>query len=120
MAALWQKMLFWKKPMTKYKEGKDFKFIDFNDTDITGIGILTGVYEGVVYHYTGARVAPENSEIPRLEFGYTIVYSGTHDIDVLTKDDKFHIMMGDILTEIIISQQNEQTRTDNPEEPDLQ
>lgn len=120
MAALWQKMQFWKKTMSKYKEGKDFRFIDFNDTDITGIGILTGEYEGVVYHYTGARV-DKNSEIPRLEFGYTIVYSGTHDIDVLTKDDNFHIMMGDILTEIIISQQqNEQTRTDNPEEPDLQ
>jgi len=56
-----------------------------------------------------------------LEFGYTIVHAGKHDIDLLQKDEEFHTMIGDILTELIINNRyNEKIRTNNPEEPDLQ
>lgn len=107
--------------MKKYKEGIDYQFIDFNDSELTGIGLLIDGYKGVLYHYHKARVV-EEGEIARLQFGYTIVNPGEHDIDTLTNDEKFHTIMGDILSEILLTKQthDEQTRTDNTQEPDLQ
>ena len=66
-------------------EGKDFKFIDFTNSEITGLQILEGEYAGVVYHYGKVRVVPQG-EMGVLQFGYTIVNPGKHDIDDLTKD----------------------------------
>ncbi len=86
MAALWEKIQFWKPKMKKFEEDKDFKFVDFKNSDITGIGILAGDFKGVLYHYTGARVKHDTG-LPVLEFGYTIVDAGKHDIDLLQKDD---------------------------------
>ena len=106
--------------MKKFEEDKDFKFVDFENSDITGIGILAGDFKGVLYHYTGARVK-QDTGLPTLEFGYTIVHAGEHDIDALQNDDKFHTMIGDILTELIINNRyNEKIRTNHSEEPDLQ
>ena len=120
MAALWEKIQFWKPKMKKFEEDKDFKFVDFKNSDITGIGILSGDFKGVLYHYTGARVKHDTG-LPVLEFGYTIVDAGKYDIDLLQKDEEFHTMIGDILTELIINNRyNETIRTNNPEEPDLQ
>jgi len=101
------------------KEGKDFRFVDFTNSDITGIQIIQGEYAGVVYHYGGVRVK-EHGELATLEFGYTIVQPGKHDIDELQKDEAFSIIMGDVLTEILTKQANEQTRKNNNQEPDLQ
>lgn len=107
--------------MKKYKEGIDYQFIDFNDSELTGIGLLIEEYKGVLYHYHKARVV-EEGEIARLQFGYTIVNPGEHDIDTLTNDEKLHTIMGDILSEILLTKQthDEQTRTDDTQEPDLQ
>ena len=121
MEALWEKLqnlLFWKRKKMP-KEGKDFKFVDFTNSDITGIQVISGEYAGVVYHYGGVRVK-EQGELATLEFGYTLVHSGEHDMDALQKDEEFFTIMGDILTEILTKQANEQTRKNNPEEPDLQ
>jgi len=118
MATLWEKILqlcFWKKKMPR--EGKDYKFIDFTNSDLTGIMILQGEYTGVVYHYGKVRVK-EQGALATLQFGYTIVHSGEHDIDLLQNDEKFSTIMGDILTEILLKQKNEKTRNDNPEEFD--
>ena len=120
MATLWEKIVqlcFWKKKMPK--EGKDYKFIDFTDSELTGIMILKGDYAGVVYHYGKVRVK-EQGEFATLEFGYTIVNPGKHDIDLLQKDDNFVTMMGDVLSEILMKQANETIRNNNPEEFDLQ
>jgi hypothetical protein len=99
------------------REGKDYKFIDFTNSDLTGIMILQGEYTGVVYHYGKVRVK-EQGALATLQFGYTIVHSGEHDIDLLQIDEKFSTIMGDILTEILLKQKNEKTRNDNPEEFD--
>ena len=110
---------------SKYKENQDWTFVnpdgyDFEDTPVTAIGLLMEEYKGVLYHYHKARVV-EEGEAARLQFGYTILNSGEHDIDDLTKDDKFHTIMGDILSEIIMAQkQNEQTRIDNFKKSSLQ
>ncbi len=55
-----------------------------------------------------------------MQFGYTIVHPGEHDIDDLTKDDNLHTIMGDILTTLLETQANEQTRTDNNQEFNIQ
>ena len=106
--------------MKKYKEGIDYQFVDFNDSELTGIGLLMEGYKGVLYHYHKARVV-EEGEISRLQFGYTIVNSGEHDIDALTKDEKLHTIMGDILSEILLTKQtyDEQTRTDDTQKFNL-
>jgi hypothetical protein len=101
------------------KEGVDYHFFDFKDSDITGIELLMKEYKGVIYHYQKARVL-EEGEFARLQFGYTIVHSGEHDIDDLTKDENFSTMMGDILTEILTKQQYETLRKDDNQEFDIQ
>jgi hypothetical protein len=101
------------------KEGEDYKFIDFTNSDITGIMVLKGDYAGVVYHYGKVRVK-EQGEFATLEFGYTIVNPGKHDIDLLQNDDNFVTIMGDVLSEILTKQANETIRNNDPEEFDLQ
>ena len=118
METLWEKLLFWKK-QKMLKEGVDYHFFDFKDSDITGIELLMKEYRGVIYHYQKARVL-EEGEFARLQFGYTIVYPGEHDIDDLTTDENLHTIMGDILTTLLETQANEQTRTDNNQEFDIQ
>lgn len=119
MEALWEKLLFWRKKKVVPREGKDYKFIDFSDNTMTGIELLTGEYAGVVYHYGKVRVK-EQGEMGVLEFGYTIVNPGKHDIDLLQKQEEFVTIMGDILTEILMNQAHETTRNYDFEEPDLQ
>lgn len=102
------------------KEGVDYQFIDFTNSDITGIAIIQGKYEKVVYHYNKARVVEEGA-LAKLQFGFTIVNSGKHDIDSLTNDEEFVTLMGDILTQILTTQEsiNESLRINDIEEPDL-
>ena len=118
METLWEKLLFWKK-QKMLKEGVDYHFFDFKDSDITGIELLMKEYQGVIYHYQKARVV-EEGEFARLQFGYTIVQPGEHNIDNLTNDDNLHTIMGDILTTLLETQANEQTRTDDNQKFDLQ
>jgi hypothetical protein len=59
-------------------------------------------------------------EMGVLQFGYTVVNPGKHDIDDLTKDENFSTMMGDILTEILTKQQYETLRKDDNQEFDIQ
>jgi hypothetical protein len=99
-------------------EGEDYRFIDFTDSELTGIELLKGEYAGVVYHYGKVRVK-EQGEMGVLEFGYTIVNSGKHDIDALQNDEGFVTIMGDTLTEILTRQENEKIRKDNSEEFDI-
>jgi hypothetical protein len=117
METLWEKLQFWKKKVLR--ENTDYRFIDFDDSDITGIEIIKGDFAGVVYHYGKARVV-EEGEFARLQFGYTLVNPGNHDMDVLQNNEDFVNIMGDILTQILIKQDNESSRTLNIEEPDLQ
>jgi hypothetical protein len=119
---LWEKLTFWKKPDMPYREKVDYDFIDFNEPKITGIILLMPDYENVVYHYHKVRVVEEKEiGFARLEYGYTIVDSGKHNIDALNVDEKFHEIMGDILHMILLRKiKDEQTGTDDTEELDLQ
>jgi len=103
------------------EENVDYQFVDFEDSDITGIRLLLKEYHDVVYHYNKVRVKEEvGIDMARLEFGFNLVNLGEHTEEALKEDEKFHTILGDILTHILLTQQNEQTRTDYPQEPDLQ
>lgn len=117
MAAFWKTILFWKKPKM-LSEGQDYRFIDFKDSDITGVELLMPEYLGVVYHYGKARIVDENG-FGRLEFGYTLVYPGEHDLDTLNTDSKFHTIMGEILNHIMLAKVEDEARNNNTEKPDL-
>jgi len=101
METLWELLKFWKKSKNKLKEGIDFKFYDFADSDLRGIVFLTGEYADVLFYYTNASIAEEGMGA-RLKFGYQVVKSGKHTREALQIDDKFVTMLGDLLTDIIL------------------
>ena len=120
METLWEKLQFWKKKRVMLKEGIDYTFFDFDNSEITGVALLNEEFNGVIYHYNKARVV-EEGEFARLQFGYTIVHSGKYSMDDLNINEKFHIIMGDILTEILTKKaEDEQTRTDYSKESNTQ
>lgn len=110
MVALWEKM-FQKKKLPKYK----FQNSPWDES--TWVEITEGKYSSVVFSYGMVRFSWE-LDIPKLKFSYNILHSGNHDLDLLKNDQEFVTIMGDILTEVIIT--NESTRTNNPQESDLQ
>jgi hypothetical protein len=103
------------------EEGKDFIFVDSDDKLITGIKIISGEYAGVLYHYLKVRVV-EEKDVGKLEFGYTIIDPGDKDVDDLTKDSEFHIIMGELLTQFLLLkiQEDEQIRKINSQKSSLQ
>jgi hypothetical protein len=93
--------------------GVDYNYFDSDDKNITGIHIIKGKFKDVLYHYHKVRVV-EEGEIARLQFGYTIVDSGSHDPDELTNDEEFSTIMGDILTTILQAKiKDEEIRSHN-------
>ena len=118
MEAFWEKLLFWKKK--KIKEGIDYKLYNYPDSDLTGIEILKGKYKGIGYYYRGVKIHEEGM-FARLSFGYELTSYGNYDKIQLENDQKFITMMGDILTQLIETEQvyNEQNREHDLEEFDL-
>jgi hypothetical protein len=104
-----------------FEEGIDYKFLDIPNTDLTAVQLLMDGYDGVVYHYHKARIL-EESGVARLQFGYTLLDPGKHDIDDLNSSEEFYTIMGDILTILLMSKakEDESFRDNNPEEFDLQ
>jgi len=122
METFWEKIQFWKnwmKPKTP-KEGVDYEFYNITNSDLTGIRLLKGSYRGVTYYYGVVKLI-EQGMLANLKFEFKVIDSGTHDEDSLQSDEKFVTILGDILTELIISEKatNEQTGTDNTEKFDL-
>lgn len=111
-------MLFWKKSKV-YREKIDYNFLEIEGTDATAIILLIKDYENVIYQYHQARVV-EEGVLAKLQFGYTIINSGNYDIDVLNTDEKFHTIMGDILTTLLMSNIDDSTRANNSEKLNLQ
>jgi hypothetical protein len=101
------------------KENTDFRFVDFKNSEITGIELLLPEFLGVVFHYHQVRVIEEDEQA-KLQFGYTIVHPGEHDIDGLNSDEKFHIIMGDMLTYIITAKIEDESRNINSQKLNIQ
>lgn len=100
MEKLWNLIRFWKS-QKKFELDVHYKFVDFPETDLTGIELLKEPYSGVVYYYTNANVV-EEGYMARLKFGYMIVNPGKYTPQSLETDENFVTIMGDILSEIIL------------------
>jgi hypothetical protein len=117
MAALWEKIAWWKKPKM-LEEDKDYHFINFNNSDVTGVELLVPEFQGVIFCYHKAGVVEEGSGA-RLKFSYTIVFPGEHDIDDLNSNEKFHTIMGDLLTQLLMAKIDDETRNNDSEKFDI-
>jgi hypothetical protein len=105
MAALWEKMTFWKKkPKMQLEYNVDYELVQNEEN--TSVHILQGKYAGVVYHYGYAQIK-EEEDVARVHFDYTLVESGDFSFDELSEDKELHKIMGDILTEILWSKVEE-------------
>lgn len=116
MAALWEMISFQKKPKAP-KIDLDYELYNYPDSDLTGVRLLRGEYQGVIYYYGKVKFS-ELGEVGQLSFGFQVTHPGKHDYNSLQTDEKFVTIMGDILREILLN--NEQTRTQHTEESDLQ
>ena len=97
-----------------YYENVHYEFVKV-DEDIDGLRLLLDEYKNVLYHYQKVRVTEEDGK-GVMNFGYTIVEPGNWDIDDLNTNEKFHKVMGDILTTLLIKRiEDEQNRNDNTE-----
>jgi hypothetical protein len=69
----------------------------------------------------GQAKLTEEEDFARMTFSYTVIFSPQIPIDDLIQDQEFQTFIGDILTEILMSQAaaNEKTRNDDSEELSL-
>ena len=115
MVTFWEKLQNWlKKPKTP-KEGVDFEFFDFPDSDLTGIHLLKDEYLGVIYYYKMASFS-EVEGTPKLSFSYEIFQTDKLTHTELTTDAVFDKLVGDILIEIMVTNE---TGTNDTEKSDL-
>jgi hypothetical protein len=112
---LWEKLKNLFRKNKTPKEGVDYKFHHFENTDLSGIHLLRGEYRDVIYYYVYAKFS-ESDGYPKLSYNYEIFKTGNLTQEQLIADEKFAILVGDILTELLV---NNETRADNTEEPDL-
>lgn len=119
MVALWDKLLFWKKPK-KPKLGVDYEFHYIPESDYTGIKLLKGKYSGVTYYY-GTVKFEELGDYLNLKFECKIIDSGNYTEQDLNSDSKFVTIIGDILREILLEEEAkyESYRENDTEELDL-
>ena len=100
------------------KHNIDYVLIDNEDSTQTAVGIKTGNYAGVLYRYHTARLK-EIGDYAKMTFGYTVMFSPNIPIDDLMEDTEFHNFIGEILTEILLTQTTDETGNYNPEEFDI-
>jgi hypothetical protein len=119
LVTLWEKLLFWKKPK-KPKLDTDYEFYLIDESDYTGIRLLKGDYSGVTYYY-GTVSFEELSDFLNLKFEYKVMDSGNYTEEHLHSDSKFVKIIGDILREIILTEEAkyESYRKDNFTQFDL-
>lgn len=93
-------------------ENEDFRYIDFKDSSITGIQLISPrEFNEVVFHYGKVRVVENEDETDaKIEFTYTIVHPGNSDytIDELNENTEFHDVMGRILNAILMAKIQEE------------
>jgi len=103
-----------------FEELRDYKFHDYG-TDVSAIELIRKPYNGVFYHYGSVGFDDDNG-VGVLKFSYTIINPGRYTEETLKGDQEFLTLLGDILTHILLSDRDidEETRTNNTEEPNPQ
>jgi hypothetical protein len=112
-------MPFWKKKM-KPQHNVDYVLLDSDDKSKTAVGVKTGKFAGILYHYNKARLTEEEDHA-RMTFSYTVISTSKIPIEDLIQDAEFQNFIGDILTDILMSQAeaNEKIRDNDSEEFDI-
>ena len=102
------------------KNGVDYEFYNITGSTLTGIRLLKGKFSGVAYYYGVVKVV-EDLDIAKLTFEFKIMECGNHSEESLHNSAEFVTMIGDILTELIITEQakNEQIGDSDFEEPNI-
>jgi hypothetical protein len=105
-------------------EGIDYCFIyPKEEADITHIKLLQGPYKDTVFKYGKVSFKEDQDQI-RLLFAYYVLESPVMKPKKLESDPDFKQYAGDLLVELMTSNLDEdiidETRTDDPEESDLQ
>lgn len=122
MGAFWKEllkiMMFWKKP-ENLEEEKDYRFVEVGN-DLIAVEIITGKFSGIIYSY-GKVKFEQRGAIAVLNFDFNFIDTGDFSIESLTGDQELINIMGDILTEVLISQKefNEKTRRNDTKESDI-
>jgi len=108
------------------QEGIDYIFVDnANEDNVTSIKVKKGEFTDVVYHYGKLQVV--EGDQPTIRFDYFIDDPGTFDANDLISNQKFDILMGDIIVSIFDNnvlkrknQINEKIRTNNSKKFNIQ
>jgi hypothetical protein len=107
METFWEtiltKLRLRKKKHKTYKENVDYAIIPLND-DRMAINILLPSYKDIVICY-GKVSVEENGGLCILHFDYDIVDPATYDPEEIKQDTLFHVILGDILTELMLKKE---------------
>lgn len=107
MGTFWEtilsKLKLRKKKFETYKENVDFAVVPFND-DMMAIQLLLPSYINVIICY-GKVHLEENGGLFVLHFDYDIIDPAEHTPEKLKEDHLFHVVLGDILTELMLKKE---------------
>lgn len=95
MVALWEMLPFRKKPK------RPEYYVD-NRPEGLLFSVIGGNYDGIIVTFNTAEFLEDNG-MAKLKFNFTVVYAGTHNEKVLTDDQNFVTILGDILQDYIIN-----------------
>ena len=122
MEVFWKILQFFKnlKKQKTPKIGVDYEFYHIEESTLTGIRLLKGKFRGVAYYYGVVKVV-EEMQIAKLSFEFRILESGNHTDEGLQSSAEFVTIIGDILSELLITEQakNEQIGNGDFEEPNI-
>lgn len=109
-------------PLKKENEDYCFTEIPLNEELITGVKLLDGPFENVIYYYGHVKLVPEG-DMHKLAFQYTVWDSANHSRELLNGKE-FISYLGDVLVAIIADENksgeyNDPARTDDSEESDI-
>lgn len=110
------------KPLMKENEDYCFTEIPLNEELITGVKLLSGPFEDVIYYYGHVKLVPEGDN-HRLAFQFT-VWDSAKFTRVELAAPPFVNYIGDVLVAIIADENksgeyNGPTRSDDTQESDL-
>lgn len=106
----WLTATFWGTttiPKSLPEEHREFEFVDITlDEPISAVKLLQDPWKGIIYYYGWVRPQPLDNGTMGLAFQYTLVETAGRPYKDLVTSRDFTNYLGDVLTTIILSEQN--------------
>lgn len=102
IAPLWR--ILKKTPKINFTETKEYNIIPYGGT-LYGIELLIEPYKNVIYCYGKVYFTEENEKLIR-HYEYSILEPGNYTIEQLQSDENFGIIIGNILTHLMLKEEN--------------